>query len=456
MTAAVFNAGRRLRVPATCRLFGALPRAAWGVWFATVGAAAGVVLASSLRLSQTHEHWRAFAVLTLAASLAQLPTVQLTRNRVFHPAILFVVAGILLLTPQQVVLMCVVQHLGDWLKERYPWYIPPFNIANYVLAAGAAALVTDVTIAHGLIVAGPVAALTFLLVNRALLLGMLRFARGLNARETGLLRFEDISLEVVLALMGVTCAFVADDGVVPAALTVAPLLLIYLAQRSADELERASVTIREQNDKLAHTARLIIDRSTAALEALSATVDARDAYTAGHSRRVRDIALALGAELSLDRSELETLGQAALLHDIGKIGVPDAVLLKDGPLDQNEWLLMRAHPEEGARIVERLGYLDDVVPAIRHHHERMDGRGYPSGLHGSDVPVLARIIHLADALDAMLTRRVYRDALTLEAATAEVRRGAGTDFCGDCVAAFDVALTTGRLNGLLPVGELAA
>ena len=452
MAEAVIVSGRRFGgAPAPGRLTRALPASAWAVWTATVAAATVIVVASALRLSSAQGHWRLFAILTIAASVAQLSSVQLTRNRVFHPAILFVVAGVLLLTPQQVALMCVLQHLGDWLKQRYAWYIQPFNIANYVVATAAAMLVLDLLREQGLSVAGPPAAATFVIVNRILLLCMLRFARGMSPTATGLLRFEDLSLELVLALMGVVFAALAGVGPAPAALSLSPLLLIYVAQKSAHELEKASVTIQAQNDELADKAELVIERSTAALEALSATVDARDSYTAGHSRRVREISVVLGTELALDPDALETLAQAALLHDIGKIGVPDAVLLKDGPLDQTEWLLMRAHAEEGARIIERLGYLAEVVPAIRHHHERVDGRGYPAGLYGDEIPVAARIIHVADALDAMLTKRVYRGALSLDDAATEIRRGSGTDFSSECVAAFESAFARGRLREVLPM-----
>jgi putative nucleotidyltransferase with HDIG domain len=208
----------------------------------------------------------------------------------------------------------------------------------------------------------------------------------------------------------------------------------------------------------------VIERSTAALEALSATVDARDTYTAGHSRRVRELAFAIGRELDLPADELETLNQAALLHDIGKIAVPDAILLKNGPLSPADWLLMRAHPQEGARIIEKLGYLEQVVPAIRHHHERQDGQGYPDGLAGEAIPTAARIIHVADALDAMTTRRVYREAMSLEQALEELRRGSGTDFCSRSVDALEQAIASGstqhivglerRASHLALVGEL--
>src|SRR5207302_8886023 len=131
-------------------------------------------------------------------------------------------------------------------------------------------------------------------------------------------------------------------------------------------------------------------------------------------------------ELALSDAEVEAVGQAALLHDIGKIAVPDSVLLKEGELTAVEWMVMKSHPAEGARIIERLGYLDEVVPAIRHHHERPDGRGYPDGLLGDEVPLAARIIHVADAVDAMTTKRLYRDEMSFEDAIEEIRRGRGT------------------------------
>jgi putative nucleotidyltransferase with HDIG domain len=456
VTEAVLRAGRSDGAqPSLRRLLAPLPMTAWAYWTLVVATGATILAFSCGALTATRHQWEAFALLSGAASIAQLCSVRLMRNRVFHPAIVFVVAGALLLAPAQLVLMCLIQHIADWLKQRYAWYIQPFNIGNYVLSASAAALtVARIGGAEQLgrqaALAGSLAAVSFVAVNRVLLVGMLRYGRGMTVAETGLMRVDDASLELVLALMGVPLALLSTLGVGTASLALVPLLLISIAQRALHRLESASETIRAQNERLEATTDLVMQRSTAALEALSATVDARDAYTAGHSRRVREIALVLGAELQLDGQELESLAQAALLHDIGKIGVPDAVLLKDGKLDQTEWMLMRAHAEEGARIIERLGYLEEVVPAIRHHHERIDGRGYPYGLWGREIPLAARIIHVSDALDAMLTKRVYRSAMTLVQAAEEIRNGAGSDFCVDCVRAFESALTSHRLDDVLP------
>ncbi len=424
--------------------------AAWAYWLAVVAPA---VLGVGIGLGTIEpSSWARFAVLAAASSVAQLMSVRIKgTRRTFHPAIVFVVASALLLSPGELAVMCAIQHVPEWVKQRYAWYVQPFNIANYIAAALAAwgaahtvaLFVTAPTVSPA--VAGVAAASAFVLVNRALLAPMLMLSRGLSLRQTNLLAGDDVALELVLALMAMPLVAFWTRSPLLAVLSLAPLVLIHVTQHATSRLQTASNTISLQNASLEEANRQLIERSTAALEALSATVDARDTYTAGHSRRVRDYAVALGAELGLAEAELETLGQAAVLHDIGKIGVPDSVLLKEGALDPLEWLAMKSHPDAGARIIERLGYLDEVVPVIRHHHERLDGRGYPDGLAGDAIPVGARIIHVADALDAMTTRRVYRDARSLDDAMAELRRGVGTDFCGPCVEALERVFASSKL-----------
>jgi putative nucleotidyltransferase with HDIG domain len=457
MSAAAVETGRR---PSWLRgtKVGALTPAAWLYWAAVVAPAAlGIPLAAA---HVEAIDWLHFAALAVLASLSQLLSFQLNRRRVFHPAILFVVAGALLLPPELLILLIVIHCLPDWLKQRYPWYIQTFNIANYVTSGVAAWAVAQ---AIGFpaspsreAVAGTCAAVTFVLTNRLLLLPMLYLGRGLTPRQTGLLDGEDVMIELVLALMAVPVAHFWNHSLALAALALAPLFLIYFTQRAVLRLEEAGETIGEQNVSLEEAHRAVIERSTAALEALSATVDARDTYTAGHSRRVAASAIVIAEELGLSGAELEVVDQAALLHDIGKIGVPDSVLLKEGPLTAAEWVVMRSHPEEGARIIERLGYLDEVVPGIRHHHERMDGRGYPEGLLGEEIPLAARIIHVADALDAMTTKRLYREERSFEEALEEIRRGRDTDFCSLCVDALERAVAARRIGRLTPVRDAAA
>jgi diguanylate cyclase (GGDEF)-like protein/putative nucleotidyltransferase with HDIG domain len=212
------------------------------------------------------------------------------------------------------------------------------------------------------------------------------------------------------------------------------------ARRNAENLRRAAEMIQIQGVSLQRVNRLLKQRSTSAMESLAGIVDMRDPYTAGHSRRVHDLALAMGRELGLSRSELDGLGRAALFHDIGKLIVPDVILLKPGPLTKEEWALMRRHAQEGARIIERLGFLADAVPAIRHHHERIDGTGYPDGLAGDEIPLAARVIHVAGAYDSIRTNRIYQPARSTAEAISELRRLAGSQFCPVCVSALEKAL----------------
>jgi putative nucleotidyltransferase with HDIG domain len=173
-----------------------------------------------------------------------------------------------------------------------------------------------------------------------------------------------------------------------------------------------------------------------AIESLNATVDARDPYTAGHSQRVQRIALAIGEQMALSPEQMRVLAFGALFHDIGKLGVPDAILLKPGRLTEEEYAIIKRHAEEGAAIVERFSPLRPAVPVIRHHHEHFTGGGYPLGLEGSSIPLEAAVVGLADAWDAMTTDRPYRSALTVADALEEIRTCSGSQFDPAIVDAF--------------------
>lgn len=174
--------------------------------------------------------------------------------------------------------------------------------------------------------------------------------------------------------------------------------------------------------------------------ALLAALDARDHYTGGHSEAVVQLARRVADELDLDDEQVRDVEQVALLHDIGKLGIPDAVLHKPGPLDDHEWALMKTHPVVGASIVRAIPSLEHLAPTIEAEHERWDGDGYPAGLAAHDIPVGARIILACDAYDAMTTDRPYRAALDPEVARAELHAHAGSQFDPTVVAALDRVL----------------
>ena len=174
----------------------------------------------------------------------------------------------------------------------------------------------------------------------------------------------------------------------------------------------------------------------ATLEALASALDVRDSETGGHSDRVLQYMELVIRELSVSPSDLAFLRRGALLHDIGKIGVPDNILRKPAPLSDAEWQVMKRHPEFGARIVARIPFLQEVTQIVRHHHERWDGKGYPDGLAGDAIPIGARIFAVADSFDAMTSDRPYRRAMPIVEACAEIVRCRGTQFDPAVVDAF--------------------
>jgi HD-GYP domain-containing protein (c-di-GMP phosphodiesterase class II) len=172
------------------------------------------------------------------------------------------------------------------------------------------------------------------------------------------------------------------------------------------------------------------------MKTMSSAIDARDAYTRGHSQRVGRYAHEIAARLTLPAGDREQLYLTGLLHDIGKIGVPDHVLLKPGRLSNEEFELIKQHPEIGHRILEPIAELSFALPGVLHHHERIDGQGYPHGLVAAEIPLMARILAVADAFDAMTSSRTYRAAMTNERAREILADGAGQQWDADVVTAF--------------------
>jgi putative two-component system response regulator len=209
-------------------------------------------------------------------------------------------------------------------------------------------------------------------------------------------------------------------------LTVGRAIEHYETTRSRHELELAN---RRLSARLRQMTRAVVRSITDALEA-------KDEHVYGHARRVSGYAVATGRRMRLDTAQLEQLALAALLHDTGKIGTPDAILLKPTPLTEEERALLQTHSERGARMLAGVPEMEDVAAAVRHHHEHWDGSGYPEGLAGEQIPLASRIILVADAYDAMTSPRPFRDAFDHETAVAHLKKGAGVHFDPEVVRAF--------------------
>jgi len=173
-----------------------------------------------------------------------------------------------------------------------------------------------------------------------------------------------------------------------------------------------------------------------ALTALARAIDAKSGWTSGHSDRVSEMSVALGRELGLSRVELEQLHRGGLLHDLGKIGIRSTILDKPGKLTDEEMRIVREHPQIGADILAPIEAFADVIPIVRHHHERYDGKGYPLGLAGEQIPLVARILAVVDVYDALTSERPYRKALSKREVVEDFRSVAGSQFDPVVVAAF--------------------
>src|ERR687887_1668922 len=314
----------------------------------------------------------------------------------------------------------------DWSARRHPLHNVLFNVGALTLATLTAASIFRLATffpdgtEHRLAVAGLglLAGAGYFAVN----MGLVSLALALQGHERWWSVFREqfawlLPHYVVYGFVGgvMALAYEAVDLLALAVFAV-PLLLMrktqeaYLkhTQRSAQKLRQAAETIQSQNVSLEMANKLLKERSTAAMESLSATVDARDSYTAGHSRRVQQLALAIGRELGLSQAELDLLGHAALFHDIGKLAIPDAILLKPASLSLDEWDLMQRHADEGARIIDRLGFLNDAVPA---GIDREALAAFQAGIRKrySDEQILEELAASAKRLGRSPTMREFAD-----------------------------------------------
>lgn len=306
-----------------------------------------------------------------------------------------------------------------------------FNSAQFALSAYAAGVVYDLAGGYTGVPSGDelswilipfvVAVLTYALVNGLLMIFVLALTQGVQSvRRHGGALAPSIVPYLGYGMFGLLIASLWGAlGALSALLVLLPLFVARwaFAQHAAQQA--------------AHDATIA---------ALCQAVETKDYYTRGHSERVSQASAMIGRQIGMRGHRLEAIRFAGMLHDVGKLGVPTKVLQKSGPLSEEEFAAIQLHPMRGLEVVREIGFLDEALAGIMHHHERIDGQGYPMGLVGEEIPEFARVIAVADAFDSMTSTRSYRDARTVEQAVGELRRWSGRQFDASFVEAFIAAV----------------
>jgi hypothetical protein len=328
--------------------------------------------------------------------------------------------------------IAVLAAIAQSIRRRSKLYKGVFDAANFALSAATASLIF-----HALdewhFGAAVLAGAAFVAVNIGLLCLAMSFAERTRWTTIWFERFHWARFHFALfgpLALAATIAYeqVGIAGLVAFALP--PALMILSVRQYLERTAAAVEEVRQANLNLRRAHKDTI-------AALSRSMEAKDLYTGGHTERVAAVAEGLARRLGFRDDELEAIEIGALLHDIGKIGVPGQVLRKPGPLTDDEWELVRTHPLISDYILSELDLHPFVRQCARSSHERIDGRGYPDGLSGEEIPLPARIVFVADALDALTSTRPYRPARSMLAALAEIREHAGTQFCPRVVSALE-------------------
>jgi hypothetical protein len=326
------------------------------------------------------------------------------------------------------VLAAVVQ----WIRTRREFYKAIFDVANFAVSAATGSLVFQAVTGPRL-PAAALAGIAFAIVNNGLLCLAMSLAERTPRPEIWFERFHWARFHFALFGPLALAATVAYEQVGTAGLvafTLPPALMILSVRQYVERTTAAVEEIRQANLSLRRAHRETI-------AALSRSMEAKDLYTGGHTERVAAVAVGLARRLGFRDEELDAIEIGALLHDIGKIGIPEQVLRKPGKLNDDEWELIKTHPVISDYILSELDLHPFVRQCARSSHERIDGTGYPDGLSGEAIPLPARIVLVADALDALTSTRPYRPARPMLAALAEIRGHAGTQFCPRVVAALE-------------------
>jgi hypothetical protein len=418
----------------------------WGM------ACLGVIL-FIIAIGRLTSDWSGIGVLTLLAAISELSSVELfnsSRNSRVSVSSIVALASIMIYGPLAGMLVHGFSGLITMVPNTLLTKLPRdgresmlkrglFNMGMFVTSACAAGLTYfylggDINRVFSLsnILALIGAAFVDTICNVFLLIGVLRLQTGKSVWDIWINNFQwSVPISILGGIIGGGAIAVAYNiaGLMGVIIFFLPVLSIGYSfnlytsnsRKFIDRLEQLNLELTESNRQLETTNQEL-------METLAGVVDAYDVYTFGHSTHVSELAGALARQLGLSPDRIKALQQAGLLHDIGKVGISDAIINKPGPLTDDEYKVVKAHPSIGSVIVGRMSGLRPLAPFILHHHERWDGKGYPNGLAGEEIPLEARILALADTIDTMRSDRPYRSARSPHAVVQEVQKCTGAQF----------------------------
>jgi HD domain len=397
-----------------------------------VAACASLVAASQGLFATLGDESARFVTLLALTLALQMFSVQVYGRGSVSVSGVGVLASAFLFDTGTAMAIAVLAAIAQAIRSRSQIYKAVFDASNFALCAGAASLVFHALSGPRLV--GAVAAgIVYTVINNGLLCLAMSIAEHSPIQAIWFERFHWARFHYALfgpLALAATIAYeqIGTPGLL--AFTLPPALMILTVRQWVARTSEAVEEIREANLNLRRAHKDTI-------AALSRSMEAKDLYTGGHTERVAAVAVAIARRLGFQADELEAIEIGALLHDIGKIGVPEQVLRKPGKLDHEEWDLIKRHPVISDYILSELDLHPFVRQCARSSHERIDGAGYPDGLKGDEIPLPARIVLVADALDALTTNRPYRAARPMLGALAEIRAHTGTQFCPHVVAALE-------------------
>lgn len=400
---------------------------AWGVLYGTEFDLRIVAVLGLLAIAAEYLHINAYEDTTLSVSVAI----------VFASALLAGIPGVAIISAVMA-LTHAVQMRPSWYKVAFNWSTHVITGAAPAVLIGLVAMPTSVGQILPFAAASGVAALLYFVLDTGLIAMAISLSTGRSLAFIWNKQFRWSGGQyIILALMGIFLSIgVSEMGLAGIVVFALPVFMMRYSQKQYVERTQASLQELKRMNQELDTANREITRANEAFqelnnelfETLAKIIDARDPFNKGHAATVADYAVEIGKELGLSDDRLHALRQAGLLHDIGKLGIPETILFKPDKLTAEEYERIKLHSTIGARFLETSQGLNHLVPFVRYHHERWDGAGYPAGLAGEDIPLEARILAVCDAVEAMASDRPYSAAKPLDEIIAELKRNKGTQF----------------------------